>query len=157
MQVQLSWLQSELWLVGRFMISTSFLVGKEHDWLSVSRGWVATQTPNEVLLIWQETANFCNHPWPFVIPDHIVLQPSCQKVVDKYIEFDHMVIFLDALLHKPQVYRHLLFNIHISVSTAPDSIADSLACLESLPCLWSTCFVCFWEPMTVLQGGFSLL
>ncbi|KAK2182552.1 hypothetical protein NP493_348g00039, partial [Ridgeia piscesae] len=35
---------------------------------------------------------------------------SCHKVVDKYIEFDPVIIFLDALLHKPQAYRHLLFN-----------------------------------------------
>ena len=38
------------------------------------------------------------------------LQVSCHKVVDKYIEFDPVIIFLDALLHKPQAYRHLLFN-----------------------------------------------
>jgi hypothetical protein len=30
--------------------------------------------------------------------------------VDKYVELDAVVIFIDLLLHKPQVYRHLLFN-----------------------------------------------
>jgi hypothetical protein len=30
--------------------------------------------------------------------------------VDKYIEHDWVLIFIDMLLHKPQVYRHLLFN-----------------------------------------------
>lgn len=34
----------------------------------------------------------------------------CGKVVDKYIEWDGVLIFLDALLHKAEAYRHLLFN-----------------------------------------------
>lgn len=32
------------------------------------------------------------------------------KVADPYIERDSILIFLDLVLHKPQVYRHLLFN-----------------------------------------------
>jgi len=35
---------------------------------------------------------------------------GCGKVVDKYIEYDPVLIFLDAVLHKKQAYRHLLFN-----------------------------------------------
>ena len=34
----------------------------------------------------------------------------CSSAVDKYIEYDAVIILLDALLHKPQAYRHLLFN-----------------------------------------------
>ncbi|XP_064622739.1 protein ARV1-like isoform X2 [Lineus longissimus] len=37
----------------------------------------------------------------------------CGKVVDKYVEFDNVVIFLDAILHKTQAYRHILFNVEI--------------------------------------------
>lgn len=36
--------------------------------------------------------------------------PRCAKFADKYIEHDLVVIFIDMVLHKPQVYRHLLFN-----------------------------------------------
>ncbi|KAI7871284.1 Arv1-like family-domain-containing protein [Spinellus fusiger] len=35
---------------------------------------------------------------------------NCNNFADKYIEHDFVVIFIDMLLHKPQVYRHLLFN-----------------------------------------------
>ncbi|KAI8886913.1 Arv1-like protein, partial [Backusella circina FSU 941] len=34
----------------------------------------------------------------------------CNQFADKYIEHDFVIIFIDMLLHKPQVYRHLLFN-----------------------------------------------
>ncbi|CAG8443802.1 5687_t:CDS:2 [Funneliformis caledonium] len=34
----------------------------------------------------------------------------CNKFADKYVEHDFVIIFIDMLLHKPQVYRHLLFN-----------------------------------------------
>ncbi|KAI8646491.1 Arv1-like family-domain-containing protein [Parasitella parasitica] len=35
---------------------------------------------------------------------------QCNNFADKYIEHDLIIIFIDMLLHKPQVYRHLLFN-----------------------------------------------
>ncbi|KAH8553867.1 Arv1-like family-domain-containing protein [Umbelopsis sp. PMI_123] len=35
---------------------------------------------------------------------------KCNHFADKYIEYDFVIIFIDMLLHKPQVYRHLLFN-----------------------------------------------
>ncbi|CAO3587914.1 unnamed protein product [Absidia cylindrospora] len=34
----------------------------------------------------------------------------CHQFADKYIEYDFVIIFIDMLLLKPQVYRHLLFN-----------------------------------------------
>jgi len=37
-------------------------------------------------------------------------------VIDKYTEYDNVIICLDALLHKSQAYRHLLFNVRILVS-----------------------------------------
>ncbi|OGM41251.1 protein arv1 [Aspergillus bombycis] len=36
--------------------------------------------------------------------------PRCQRFADKYVEYDFVVIFIDLVLIKPQVYRHLLFN-----------------------------------------------
>lgn len=35
---------------------------------------------------------------------------NCKKFADKYVEHDFVIIFIDMILHKPQVYRHLLFN-----------------------------------------------
>ncbi|KAI9312291.1 Arv1-like family-domain-containing protein, partial [Dichotomocladium elegans] len=37
-------------------------------------------------------------------------QDRCYGFADKYIEHDFVIIFIDMLLHKPQVYRHLLLN-----------------------------------------------
>ncbi|XP_071835052.1 protein ARV1-like isoform X2 [Apostichopus japonicus] len=39
------------------------------------------------------------------------MEDHCQKVVDKYVEFDPVIILLDVLLFKPQAYRHILFNM----------------------------------------------
>ncbi|CAG8553589.1 10451_t:CDS:2 [Diversispora eburnea] len=41
---------------------------------------------------------------------HLTHCEKCKKFADKYIEHDFVIIFIDMLLHKPQVYRHLLFN-----------------------------------------------
>ncbi|GAM24282.1 hypothetical protein SAMD00019534_074570 [Acytostelium subglobosum LB1] len=34
----------------------------------------------------------------------------CKQIADKYVEYDFIIVFLDLFLHKPQAYRHLLFN-----------------------------------------------
>ncbi|KAF2721411.1 ARV1-like protein [Polychaeton citri CBS 116435] len=36
--------------------------------------------------------------------------PRCKKFADKYVEHDFVVLFIDLVLIKPQVYRHLLYN-----------------------------------------------
>ncbi|KAF2125088.1 Arv1-like protein, partial [Dothidotthia symphoricarpi CBS 119687] len=36
--------------------------------------------------------------------------PRCKAFADKYVEHDFVVLFIDLVLIKPQVYRHLLFN-----------------------------------------------
>ncbi|XP_037100725.1 protein ARV1 [Syngnathus acus] len=40
----------------------------------------------------------------------ITLCGSCQKPVDKYIEYDPVIILIDAVLCKTQAFRHILFN-----------------------------------------------
>jgi len=35
---------------------------------------------------------------------------SCHSISDKYVEYEFVLIFIDLLLHKTQVYRHLIFN-----------------------------------------------
>lgn len=44
--------------------------------------------------------------------DHIQLTdcPFCQEIVDKYVEIDNVLLFIDLLLLKPGAYRHLVFN-----------------------------------------------
>ncbi|KAF2684344.1 Arv1-like protein [Lentithecium fluviatile CBS 122367] len=36
--------------------------------------------------------------------------PRCKQFADKYVEHDYVVLFIDLVLIKPEVYRHLLFN-----------------------------------------------
>ena len=54
--------------------------------------------------------------------------PRCKRFADKYVEHDFVVLFIDLVLIKPQVYRHLLFNrlgceddrfdvLHITITT----------------------------------------
>ncbi|XP_049645626.1 protein ARV1 isoform X2 [Suncus etruscus] len=40
---------------------------------------------------------------------------SCQKPVDKYIEYDPVIILINAILCKTQAYRHILFNTEINM------------------------------------------
>ena len=47
------------------------------------------------------------------------LQPTCEKVVDKYVEFDAVILLLDVLLLRIQSYRHLIFNYGIQSSVRP--------------------------------------
>ncbi|CEP61438.1 sterol homeostasis protein ARV1 LALA0_S03e02872g [Lachancea lanzarotensis] len=44
--------------------------------------------------------------------DHIRLTdcPKCKEVVDRYVEIDNVLLFIDLLLLKPGAYRHLVYN-----------------------------------------------
>lgn len=46
-------------------------------------------------------------------PGNIVLTQCshCHNPVDPYLEYDSVIQFIDMLLHKPAIYRHLLFNV----------------------------------------------
>ncbi|CAN7038520.1 unnamed protein product [Brassica oleracea var. botrytis] len=35
---------------------------------------------------------------------------NCKEVADEYIECERMIIFIDLVLHRPKVYRHVLYN-----------------------------------------------
>ncbi|POM66947.1 Transmembrane protein [Phytophthora palmivora] len=41
----------------------------------------------------------------------------CNSVADKYVEYETILLFLEVLLLKPQVYRHVLCNLPAPVST----------------------------------------
>ncbi|XP_069854258.1 protein ARV1 isoform X2 [Dipodomys merriami] len=45
----------------------------------------------------------------------ITICKSCQKPVDKYIEYDPVIILINAILCKAQAYRHILFNTKINI------------------------------------------
>lgn len=45
----------------------------------------------------------------------ITICESCQKPVDKYIEYDPVIILIDAILCKTQAFRHILFNTSLSI------------------------------------------
>lgn len=45
----------------------------------------------------------------------ITICESCQKPVDKYIEYDPVIILINAILCKAQAYRHILFNTKINI------------------------------------------
>jgi hypothetical protein len=39
-----------------------------------------------------------------------VNKKRCHVFADKYIEYDLVPIFIDMVLHKTAVYRHMLYN-----------------------------------------------
>ncbi|KAG7460978.1 hypothetical protein MATL_G00204580 [Megalops atlanticus] len=45
----------------------------------------------------------------------ITICDSCQKPVDKYIEYDPAIILIDAILCKTQAFRHIIFNTKINI------------------------------------------
>ena len=47
-----------------------------------------------------------------------ILQAQCKGVLDKYVEFDAVILLLDVLLLHVQSYRHLIFNHGISNSVS---------------------------------------
>ncbi|KAH8729028.1 ARV1-like protein [Phaeosphaeriaceae sp. PMI808] len=49
--------------------------------------------------------------------------PNCKGFADKYVEHDFVVLFIDLVLIKPEVYRHLLFN---RLPSPPKSLHPSI-------------------------------
>ncbi|KAG7263192.1 hypothetical protein CRUP_020496, partial [Coryphaenoides rupestris] len=45
----------------------------------------------------------------------ITICESCLKPVDKYIEYDPVIILIDAILCKTQAFRHILFNTSLNI------------------------------------------
>uniref|UniRef100_H3DPA5 Protein ARV n=2 Tax=Tetraodon nigroviridis TaxID=99883 RepID=H3DPA5_TETNG len=45
----------------------------------------------------------------------ITICESCKKPVDKYIEYDLVIILIDAILCKTQAFRHILFNTSLNI------------------------------------------
>jgi len=49
--------------------------------------------------------------------------PNCRNFADKYVEHDAVIMIIDLILIKPQIYRHLLFNRYVS---SPKTNKDQL-------------------------------
>ncbi|SCV04063.1 LANO_0G07932g1_1 [Lachancea nothofagi CBS 11611] len=46
---------------------------------------------------------------------------ECEEVVDRYVEIDNILLFIDLLLLKPGAYRHLVYNsLELELSKYPD-------------------------------------
>ncbi|CAI5740808.1 unnamed protein product [Hyaloperonospora brassicae] len=64
----------------------------------------------------------CGAPVPALVRDYgkgnlrLAICRACNSVADKYVEYETIVLFLDVLLLKPQVYRHVLCNLPTPVS-----------------------------------------
>ena len=49
---------------------------------------------------------------------YLVTQSNCRKVIDKYVEYDAVILLLDILLLRIQAYRHLIFNYGVNPSVS---------------------------------------
>lgn len=69
----------------------------------------------------------CTHPtdslYTVYSHDHIQLTDcsNCGSEVDKYVEIDNVILFVDLLLLKPGAYRHLVYNSLESKLLSKDS------------------------------------
>ncbi|KAI9917196.1 hypothetical protein PsorP6_012648 [Peronosclerospora sorghi] len=65
----------------------------------------------------------CGTPVPELVRDYgkgnlrLVICTACNSVADKYIEYETILLFLEILWLKPQVYRHVLCNLPAPVSS----------------------------------------
>ena len=58
--------------------------------------------------------------------------PRCKRFADKYVEHDFVVLFIDLVLVKPQVYRHLLFNNTRLIATDSNAFTAAVKRLGTL-------------------------
>lgn len=56
----------------------------------------------------------CGAPVPSVVhvahADRLTQCQACGSFADKYVEYESALVVLDMLLHRPSVYRHILWN-----------------------------------------------
>uniref|UniRef100_K3X3J6 Protein ARV n=1 Tax=Globisporangium ultimum (strain ATCC 200006 / CBS 805.95 / DAOM BR144) TaxID=431595 RepID=K3X3J6_GLOUD len=59
----------------------------------------------------------CGASVPFLVRDYgkgnvrLAICGACNEVADKYVEYENILLFLEVMLLKPQVYRHMLYNL----------------------------------------------
>lgn len=65
----------------------------------------------------------CGAPVPLLVRDYgkgsirLAICGVCNQVADKYVEYETVLLFLEVLLLKPQVYRHVLYNLPAPMET----------------------------------------
>ncbi|GAB9472657.1 hypothetical protein Gpo141_00009830 [Globisporangium polare] len=59
----------------------------------------------------------CGAGVPLLVRDYgkgnvrLAICGACNEVADKYVEYENVLLFLEVMLLKPQVYRHILYNL----------------------------------------------
>ncbi|XP_019612923.2 protein ARV1 [Rhinolophus sinicus] len=85
------------------------------------QGLTATPAATNALASCQYRCIECNQEAKELYRDYnhgvlkITICKSCQKPVDKYVEYDPVIILINAILCKAQAYRHILFNTEINL------------------------------------------
>ncbi|XP_022144295.1 protein arv1 homolog [Momordica charantia] len=77
---------------------------------------------------------------------------NCESIADEYIECEAMIVLIDLILHKPQAYRHLLYNV---------LNRDRLSCQDlmwkfALSFLLLDAYRCMLLRLSDIQGNSSL-
>lgn len=76
---------------------------------------------------------------------------NCGRFCDKYVEHDFVVLFIDLVLIKPQVYRHLLHNTLMRERDQFD-VRSIITCLEGHGLRWTVCWM-IENTMLTSYGG----
>lgn len=72
----------------------------------------------------------CGASVPHLVRDYgkgnvrLAICNHCNAIADKYVEYEHVLLFLDVMLFKPQVYRHILYNLPSPPSFVRDYFID---------------------------------
>lgn len=93
---------------------------ENHSWFCFASSTSSLTIPWIVTALWNSwKICHCNNTNAFFSNSFLLcyFQKSCQKPVDKYIEYDPVIILINAILCKAQAYRHILFNTKINVSS----------------------------------------
>jgi lipid intermediate transporter len=56
---------------------------------------------------------------------------ACKKDVDKYLEYESLLLVLDLMLHRTAAFRHLLINRLSEVSPAISHLPASLSSIQT--------------------------
>ena len=80
---------------------------------------VCVECGNSVPSLYTSYTTPTNQPTTPTKSDNICLSkcPQCHHFCDSYIEHDSVLVFIDMLLHKPAVYRHLIINRYMMTYT----------------------------------------
>ncbi|GBG26957.1 Protein arv1-like [Hondaea fermentalgiana] len=62
---------------------------------------------------------------------------DCGQVVDKYVEFEDLLVGVDVLLHKTSAHRHVIFN---RAAPPVSSKATKALYATTWPVIWAFCF-----------------